>query len=432
MDYAESLAYLDALVLHGVKTGLDHTRRLAAGLGDPQKAYPCVLVAGTNGKGSTCAFLDAILGSAGVRTGFFSSPHLVDVRERIRVDGALIAPHEFAEGMTQVRRAEEAARSEGRLEGPPTYFEALTLLAFQHFQRKGVRVAVLEVGLGGRLDCTNVADPVVCVVTNVGLDHQEYLGHTLESIAAEKAGIFRPGVPVLTAARREGVLGVLEREARRVGALLSRVSEWRVAEGEAAWSLAGCGASLDLPAPSLLGEHQIANAALAVRAALALKEAGFPVTPDSIREGIAQARWPGRLERVASAPATYLDGAHNLDGYEVLARWAARAPGDRKALVVASMRDKAVESMAAILAPRFGAVWATGLPMSRSASPGEVRERWGLGEVRCEPNPLEALAQARRWAGPGGLVVAAGSLYLVGFLKAALQGEEPVSWGTGL
>ena len=432
MNYAESLAYLDALALHGVKAGLHHTRTLAARLGDPQKAFPCVLVAGTNGKGSTCAFLAAVLRAAGLRTGFFSSPHLVDVRERIQVGEDLIGGADFARGMTEVRGAEERARAEGLLDGPPTYFEALTLLAFLHFRGQGVDLAVLEVGMGGRLDCTNVSEPVVSVITNVGLDHQEYLGATLESIASEKAGILRPGVPALTAATRPAVLEVLEREARRIGAPLLTSSAWAIEARPGGWSFAWEGGRLELPRPALPGEHQVVNAGLAARTALVLKEIGFPVTEASIAAGIARARWPGRLERVASAPATYLDGAHNLDGCEALARWVGEAPEGRKALVFASMRDKAVESMGEVLAPRFEAVWATGLPMPRCASPEEIRDRWGFPDVRCEADPVEALRRARAWAGPEGLVVAAGSLYLVGFLKAALQGGEPASWGTGL
>lgn len=432
MDYAESLAYLDALVLHGVKAGLQHTRALAARLGEPQKAFPCVLVGGTNGKGSTCAFLEAILRRAGVRTGFFSSPHLVDVRERIRMTGDLISKEEFAEGMTQVTRAEETARAEGVLDGPPTYFEALTLLSFLHFRRRGAELALLEVGMGGRLDCTNVADPLVSVVTNVGLDHQAYLGDTLESIAFEKAGIFRRGVPALTAATRPAVLEVLEREARRAGALLRTSCEWAVEARPGGWRFTWDGGRLDLPPLPLAGEHQLANAGLAVRTALTLRDLGFALPDESIREGLAQARWPGRLELVAEGPATYLDGAHNQDGWEALARWVNDAPRARRALVVACMQDKSVESMAQALAPRFEAIWATALPMPRSASPEEIVRRWGRPGIRPEPDPVEALQQAREWAGPEGLVVAAGSLYLVGFLKSVLEGTEPASWGTGL
>ncbi len=431
MDYAETLAWLDALATLGVKAGLDHTRALAARLGSPQRRFPSVLVAGTNGKGSTCAVLEAALRAAGVRTGFYSSPHLVDVRERVRVAGALVPREEFAADLTAVRRASEEAAAAGEVEGPPTFFEALTLVAFRRFAAAEVDLAVLEVGLGGRLDCTNVVAPLLCVVTSLGLDHQEFLGETVESIAREKAGIFRPGVAAVTGAREGRGLETLRAEAERLGAHLREPGSWRIEREAAGWRLAGPGGVVALPPPGLPGEHQFGNAALAVRAALALRSLGWRIPDSALREAVAAARWPGRLQRVLDSPATWLDGAHNPDGCEALARFAASLPRPR-ALVFASMADKPHRAMAEALFGTFDRVWLTALPMKRCASPERVREASRREDAVLEPSPARALEAARRFAGPDGSVVAGGSLYLAGHLLAHLGGGETTLYGTGL
>ncbi|MGA9752163.1 MAG: folylpolyglutamate synthase/dihydrofolate synthase family protein [Acidobacteriota bacterium] len=432
MNFPQSLRYLDALIEMGIKVGLDHTRALARALGDPQRSFPCVIVGGTNGKGSTAAYLAAILQGAGYRTGLFTSPHLVDVRERIRVDGRIIGKEAFAEAASHLRATAEAAMGSGLLEGCPTYFEALTLMGFLHFMRERVEAGVLEVGLGGRLDCTNIADPLVSVVTNVGRDHEEWLGKGVMRIAREKAGIFRPGVPALTAASGPRVLSVLRREAERLGTRLLPLSECGVSVGTEGWRMV-CGRdSLDLPLPALPGRHQVDNAALAVRCCWVLRQLGWHVPDESIREGIAGARWPGRLELAVRSPETYLDGAHNPDGCRALARWVAGRPEARRALVFTAMKDKPIGVMAQLLFPSFGRVWATAVPMARCARIETIRRRSRGLVTDLAEDPGEALAAARRWAGRDGLVVAAGSLYLVGYLKSSLEDADPLSWGSGL
>ncbi len=431
MNYAQTLSYLESLIEFGVKTGLDHTAALAAMMGDPQNRFPSVLIAGTNGKGSTSAFLAAILRGAGYRTGLYTSPHLVNVEERIAVDGRPLGRDAFADAMTRVRQTAEKAVSEGVLEEAPTYFESLTLACFDLFDRSGIDIGVLEMGLGGRLDCTNVVKPVLTAVTNVGLDHEQYLGHGLASIAREKAGIFKRGVPALTAADRPLVLEVLGREAERAGTVLSPQT-CRVETGDGSWRMADANGVFELPYPSIPGMHQLANASLAVRCSLRLRALGWEISDESIRAGIAEARWPGRLERVAEKPDTYFDGAHNPDGCEMLARFVKSLPHVRKGLVFTAMKDKPLHAMSARLFSEFDAVWATSLPMPRCCTPEDIRAGAGGRDVDLDPDPVSALSRARTWAGETGLVVAAGSLYLVGYLEAALGNLSRESWGSGL
>lgn len=432
MTPAQALSYLDSLIELGIKVGLDHTRALAEALGDPQDRFPSVLVGGTNGKGSTACFLSAALRAAGYRTGLYTSPHLVDVTERIQVQGENVPLEELAQGLDRVRAASEAAMESGAAEGFPTYFEALTLAAFDRFARAEVDMAVLEVGLGGRLDCTNVVQPRVCVVTNIGLDHEDWLGQGPLAIAREKAGIFRPRVPAFTAARDPEVLATLRKEALKAGAWLRPLQECELSSRPGGWALAEGENRLELPAPGLPGAHQIENAALAVRCCWALREQGWQIPDEAIRAGVAGARWPGRLEKIAHSPDTYLDGAHNVEGCECLARFVRALPYAPKVLVFTAMKDKPLESMAGALFSSFDEVVATTLPMPRCLTGAEIARRLPRAGARPVEDAAEALAEARRTAGPSGLVVAAGSLYLVGYLKAARLGGPWATWGSGL
>ncbi|MGC8762342.1 MAG: bifunctional folylpolyglutamate synthase/dihydrofolate synthase [Acidobacteriota bacterium] len=432
MTYEEAAAYLQRLIRFGIKTGLDHTRHLAGRLGNPEGAHPNVIVGGTNGKGSTSAFLEAILRFSGYRTGLYTSPHLVEVRERIRVGGEPVSPEALAQSLAAVRAAAEGALREGVLEEEPTYFEALTLAAFHRFREERVEVAVLEVGLGGGKDCTNAAPAVLCAVTNVALDHEEYLGPGLLSIAREKAGIFRAGAPALTGERSTWALRVMRQEAARRGARLT-LPDWEVFREREGWRFGWRGGEWAFPAPALAGDHQVDNAALAVRCALELRERGFSVTGEALRRGIAEARWPGRLEKAAASPDLYLDGAHNPAGCTVLARFVASLPHRRKALVFTALKDKPVEQMAAVLFGAFGKVFFTEVPMARGEKTENLRRlaRWE-GEAAEEPDPAAALRAAAEWSGREGMVVAAGSLYLIGYLKGLSQSQGLGTWGSGL
>lgn len=415
---AAILAELEPL---GVRLGLDTFRRLLAALGSPERATPAALVAGTNGKGSVAALLDAIAGAAGVRAGLYTSPHLTSFGERIRVEGEPIADPVLA---SHLETTLAAARAAGL--APPTVFEALTATAFLHFAAERVELAILEVGLGGRLDATNAAEPILSVVTRIGFDHRAELGETLTAIAGEKAGILRGGVPAVVAAQPYEADAALAAAVASVGARLHRVedessiesAEWRGLDGHRL-RLRTSNATYDLDL-ALAGEHQLENAATAVRAAELLAERFPAIDAAAIARGVAAARWPGRLEafHVAVTGATVLlDAAHNPDGCAALARFLARL-GRPYDLLFGCLADK---EPAAMLPPL--AASARRVVLTRPASPRALApERLAplAGPAPCEIDDVPRSALARALAGGGDLVVVAGSIYLIGELRQAL------------
>ncbi len=395
--------YLEALSPLAMRFGLQRMARALDALGHPERVAPILHVAGTNGKGSTCAMAAAALGAAGLRTGLYTSPHLERFNERIAVDGEAIADDALADAVAEVRAAcpwHDGGEPEDRL----SYFEFATLAGLVHFARAGVGVTVLEVGLGGRLDATNVVRPAVTAVAAIGLDHTQWLGDTVELVAREKAAIFKAGIPaVVHAVQPPGVLGVLRAAAQEAGA------PFEVAPATWEGPLA------------LAGGHQRGNAGLAAAALRALGRTGVTVGEAEIGRGIATARWPGRLELM---DGVLLDGAHNPDGARALAAaLAERSPGGRVELVFGALGDKDHRGMLAALAGsarRFHLV-APATPRARAvedlsaaaAALGLPAERYdGLGD---------ALAGARAAARDGALVAVAGSLYLVGEARALLR-----------
>jgi len=402
--------YLEGLSPLSMRFGLSRVERALQALGHPERAAPVLHVAGTNGKGSTCAMAAASLRAAGLRVGLYTSPHLVAFNERIQVDGAPLSDADLAAAVEAVRAASpwhEAGAPEDRL----TYFEVATLAAFVHLARARVDVAVVEVGLGGRLDATNAVAPAVTAVARIGLDHTQLLGETVEAVAREKAGIFKPGVPaVIHAWQPPGVRELLAAEAARVGAPLT--------VAPAGWS-----------GPlALLGPHQQGNAGLAAAALRALRAAGLPVGEEAIAEGLATARWPGRLERVGEV---LLDGAHNPDGAAALAAaLSALHPGRPAELVFGVLADKDHRGMLSALAPVVRRLHLVTPASARARPAAEVA---GLAALLGLPADVhggvaEALACARGAAAGGvgaGPVVVAGSLYLVGEARALLSADGP-------
>jgi dihydrofolate synthase/folylpolyglutamate synthase len=435
MTGPEALRYLASLEPQTIRPGLDRIAALLARLGDPQQAFPSVLVAGTNGKGSVVAFLASILRSAGLLPGVYTSPHLARFAERIVVGREPIPAGQVA-GLTAEVRAAIAEETRGR-GGRPTYFEATTALAFLHFARTGVPIALLEVGMGGRYDATNVVEPLLCAITPVALDHTQWLGRTLGAIARQKAGIMRPGVPCVLGRQEPEALAVLEREAERLGTPLVRTADCviRPAAGPdgrppdpPVFSLTTPhGVSFPDLRPSLRGAHQADNAAVAVLLAERLRAAGFGVVDDAaIADGLAATSWPGRLELAEGRPAVLLDGAHNPAGCQSLAAWLAdHAGGRRVVLVFSAMRDKPAGEMLDRLAPHAGAIVVVRL---RSARGEGIDALHALAAART-PRAVraasvgDALRLARAAAGPDGLVVVSGSLYLVGAVKEILAAE---------
>jgi dihydrofolate synthase/folylpolyglutamate synthase len=397
--------YFDRLQPLAIRFGLDRMERALEALGHPERRYPVLHVGGTNGKGSTCAMAAAALAEAGLAVGLYTSPHLERFNERIRVRGAEIDDVALAEAVDRVRAAcpwHEAGGEADRL----TYFEFATLAGLVHFARAGVDVAVLEVGLGGRFDATTAVEPRVTAVARIGLDHTQLLGDTVEQIAFEKAGIFKPGVPAVVHAHQPpGALETLRAEALRHGAPLVLAAR-----------------SWDGPV-ALRGAHQRGNAALAAEALRQLARAGVPVGEEHLARGIASARWPGRLEEVAGV---LLDGAHNPDGAAALAAaLPALHPGRPVELVFGVLADKDHAGMLRVLAPAVRRLHlvAPATPRARGAAELHERARALGADAHVHAALHEALACARRAASDGALVCVAGSLYLVGEARAALAGR---------
>jgi dihydrofolate synthase/folylpolyglutamate synthase len=403
--------YLAGLHPLAIRFGLERMQRALDALGHPERAYEVLHVGGTNGKGSTCAMAAAALRAAGHRVGLYTSPHLVRFNERIEVDGAPISDAALGAAVAEIRNActwHDRGAEGDRL----TYFEFATLVGLLHLAREGVRVAVVEVGLGGRFDATNAILPRVTAIARIGLDHTQLLGDTVEQIAFEKAGIFKPGVAAVVHANQPpGALETLRAEALRRGA------PFAVAGG-------------DWPGPvALAGPHQRGNAGLAAAALRQLARAGVPVPEEAIASGIATARWPGRLEEVGGV---LLDGAHNPDGAAALAAALGTLhPGRPVELVFGVLSDKDQVGMLRALAPaaRRLHVVAPATPRARPAAEVAKLAASLRADAHAHASTADALACARRAAADGALVCVAGSLYLVGEARALLAGEPPASPG---
>jgi dihydrofolate synthase/folylpolyglutamate synthase len=425
------------------KFDLAHMRVLLAALGQPENRFPTVLVAGTNGKGSTAATLASILQASGLKTGLYTSPHLVRINERIRLNGETIGDGDFAIIHEVVDRTAERLVSEGDLPWHPSFFEMLTAMAFEYFARSRPDMVVLEVGMGGRLDATNVVIPRLSIITDIALDHQKYLGETVAEIAQEKAGIIRPGGTVVTLPQlpeANEVIGnaILDAGAHAVNAVpyVPPVSpgsgQWPVArDRRQRYPLDVMGAQIMVESP-LVGRHQLRNLALAIAAAAELHHQGeVRITPETIAEGIRNTQWPGRFQVVPAAgdsPEYVLDVAHNPAG-----AWALRStlsaayqnPGSGDpanvreiTMVFGVMRDKAVQEITEILFPIAARVIVTHANNPRSASPGEIRHAAARvaadSDIEEAEDVASALNRAREVAGSGGLVVITGSIYVVG------------------
>src|SRR5260370_6542826 len=417
------------------KFDLANMRVLLEALGHPERRFGSVLIAGTNGKGSTAAMLDSILQAANFHSGLYTSPHLIRVNERIRVDGELISDAEFAEIHSRVEQAVQKLLAQEKLPWHPSFFEMLTAMAFEYFASVGVQIAVLEVGMGGRLDGSTVVEPSVAGITDVALDHQNFLGNTIREIAGEKAGIIRPrGVVVTLRQHREAndVIGntILERDARGVSAVpyvppVSPGAEAVWAEG-GAYSLTVLGEEIRVESP-LPGRHQLRNTALAIAAAVELKQFGFAITPQQISTGIRQTHWPGRFQILRSSggnPEIVLDVAHNPAG-----AWALRSAlsqhyeGRPLIMIFGAMRDKAIAEMAQVLLPLAEKAIPTHAHSPRSATPEQIEQAalHSSAETIREASVESAWQRARTLGSKDAVVVITGSIYIVGEALRILQ-----------
>lgn len=474
MTYEEALRYLASIEGLGIKLALENITQVLAALGDPQSRYPSVLISGTNGKGSVAATLSSILSRAGYRTGLYTSPHLVRYEERIVVDGRPITAEAFAAAVGEVHDAVQPLLARGELTAHPTHFETVTAAAFAHLARAEVDIAVLEVGMGGRLDATVLARPRLSLVTNVALEHTAFLGDTIGAIAKEKAGILPEGGILLTGETQAEALEAFRRRAADVGGRLIELAKWAEIERRsvAAGPAGSAGQELRVRTPhrvheglvlALPGPHQTANAALAVAACDVLEEIGFTIPADSIRRGLSETRWPGRFQIVEGAPRVILDGAHNPAACRALHAALSADPGctpGRTTLLFGVLRDKDHVAMMSELLPAASRVILTRGGHPRFREPSVLLEAirdngldgvpeagpsavvfGGLGEPAKEGSSgtaravrrvtiaetfEEALEEARAITPPDGSICVAGSLYLVGEAMQVL-GIEP--WG---
>ncbi len=401
MTYNDAIKFLYDLQLFGTKLGLENTFKLAELAGNPQDKLRFIHVAGTNGKGSTCAMLESIYRTAGLRVGLFTSPHLVSFGERIQVNREPISEANI-ERLTDGMKSLMAKFPE---DSHPTFFEVVTVMALRYFAEQNCDLVIWEAGLGGRLDATNIVTPLASVITNIQFDHQAWLGDTLARIAGEKAGIIKPHVPVVTAVDDQDAFRILFDTARRNESPFSLVT-WAQAEYPPLHGLA-------LP---LLGEHQRLNAAVAVHAVKALQK-DIPVSDETIRTGLMSVQWPGRLQLVerTNGQKLLLDGAHNIGGAESLrvaikTYFASQLP----TLVLGILRDKDCEKICEILAPLAGRILLVPVNSQRSASPEELAVACGAANPKAEIVEVDSLKKALALAGSAAFVVIAGSLYLIG------------------
>ena len=427
-SYQETIDYLYALQKHGIKLELENSITLMEIMGNPQSKFRTVHVAGTNGKGSTSACIASMLQTAGYRVGLYTSPHLVSFTERIRINGVPIPEAAVVALAERVRREYRGLKATaGIVQASPTFFEVTTAIAFRYFADQGVDIAVIEVGMGGRLDSTNVITPLVSVITNIDLEHTEFLGNTLEQIAAEKTGIVKTGVPLVTGATQADVIRVIEREAEARSAPVYRLSKdfkpEHVAPGiEQVFDYRGLQVAYQGLRLSLLGRYQVDNACLALAAIECLAGAGIVVDEPALRQGLAQAHWEGRLERVAQRPDIYLDGAHN----PASARRLAEAVADLKksycrlVLVIGILGDKDYRGILSELIPLADQVVVTKPQYSRALNvnvlASEIRKLHA--SVGSAETVREAIVQAQGLASAGDLILVTGSLYVVGDARA--------------
>ena len=427
MNYPDSVHFLYALgnELKTAKFGLERIRTLLEALGNPQDRCRFVHVAGTNGKGSTCAMIESGLRAAGRRTGLFISPHLNEPTERICLDGRPTSFDRFTDAFNRVHATAEKLLDSGAIDLHPTYFETVTAMAFLIFSEAAPDMVVLEVGLGGRLDCTNVVHPDLSVITQIDFDHEKFLGISLESIAGEKAGILKPGVPAVFSRQRAEVNPVLDRRAAELGITVSRTADWTISglklhpRGSRFTLMGAVGqavspAALEIRCP-LAGEHQVENAATA---AVALHRLGLDAP--KIQAGIARAEWPGRLEMLSGHPEIIIDGAHNPAGARALAAYLDRFYSRRRVrMIYGAMRDKAVEEVCGILFPRAYEVIATAPQQPRALHPEAILQVAEHSNIRTAPGLAEALDLVKD-AGPEDAIFITGSLYLVGEARALI------------
>jgi dihydrofolate synthase/folylpolyglutamate synthase len=418
VTYTEAVQFLYGLRLFGAKFGLENTFKLAALAGNPQAKLRFIHVAGTNGKGSTCAMLESIYRAAGLRVGLFTSPHLVSFRERIQIGRQMIPESEVVRLVEELRAANR--------ENDATLFEFATVMALKFFAEQKCDLVIWETGLGGRLDATNIVTPLASVITNIAFDHEQWLGDTLEKIAAEKAGIIKPGVPVVTATNAPAALAVIEKIALQNGARLVIVGQTsRLSPFEKNNLETGA-----MPVLRLLGDHQKINATLAV-ATVEVLQPQIPVAAEKIRAGLAGVNWPGRLQLIekTGGQKMLLDGAHNVAGAETLrATLGKHFAGTRPVLIFGALADKNWPAICRVLAPLAVKIFTVPVASERTADAPALAKMFRSANPAAEVAAFENLAAALNASKDEPFIVITGSLYLIGEALEQL-GHSPTSTG---
>ncbi|MGQ0761810.1 MAG: bifunctional folylpolyglutamate synthase/dihydrofolate synthase [Acidobacteriota bacterium] len=437
MTFDDAVSYLLSLGHETltIKLGLANTERLLVALGNPHNSFPSVQIAGTNGKGSTAVMLESICRAGGFRVGLFTSPHLISITERIRVNGADITQDEFARLTTQVKQIAEELVRRGELQTLPTFFEHVTAIALLAFQEAKVELAILETGLGGRLDSTTAAGAQVVAITPVAMDHEEYLGSTLAEIAAEKAAIIRPRVTAIVAPQQDEALEVIKGRCGEVAVkarFASAPTNVTVAEdsvpGRMCATFETRNDRYENVCLGLRGRHQVPNAATAVVLAEALCERGFDISRHAILTGLQDARHPGRLEIFDGNPPVLFDGAHNPAAARALGDYLDEFIHQPITMIFGAMRDKPLNEIATILFPAAHEVILTELDNPRAATLQNLKAAVPSGLDQTNLHEAKSVAEAwqiaRRVTGPAGLILITGSLYLVGAAQETLRAER--------
>ena len=416
MTYAEAVAYLDSCASFGIKPGLERIHALLDELGHPERAYKTVHVTGTNGKGSVTVYIDSVLTTSGHRSGRFTSPHLISYTERIAVNGRNITEEAFGELIAKVKDA-------------VAQFEVLTAAAFLFFMEQQVNYAVIEVGLGGLLDSTNVIFPEVSVITNVSMDHQAYCGNTLREIATHKAGIIKPGIPVVTAAQGEA-LAVIKDKAKELNSKAYvfnedfSISSRTVTEDGQMITLEDKSGHKDMLFTKMVGVHQAVNMACAFRAVRVLMERDEVISEETLREGLARAHWAGRFEIIKKLDRTFIfDGAHNAGGAEAFRLTYEEVFKDRQKTVVLSvLKDKEVKTVVEDLVNPYDTVITVPAPTPRTSTPEELAE-FVPGVAQTAQTVSEGMQKAMAATQAGDIIVVAGSLYILGEAEEWLKAQ---------
>jgi dihydrofolate synthase / folylpolyglutamate synthase len=435
MNYHEAIDYVYKLGHETLtmKPGLANIMRLTERLGHPEQAYKIIHVAGTNGKGSFCAMLATILERACIPGGLFTSPHLIDIEERFRFNLEPIKRNDFSRLIERIKRAVDQLLDEKKLEARPTFFEHITALGFEYFRDCAAQISIIEVGLGGRLDSTNIVDPLISIITPIDYDHQQYLGNSLTEIAIEKAGILRAGVPALIAPQTEEARRAIEQKGAEIGVPLIQLDRDRIQcirseDGFWHFDFEGDQKRYEDIKIGLRGRHQVETAALVILASEYLISRGIDINSDNIRRGISEVCWPGRLELIYGAPELLLDGAHNPGGVAVLRSFLDEWIGEKSSrylastLIFSTMRDKDLIEMAEKLFPIFDDIILVERDDPRAIDPRAWQDRLSkFGKRIIVVKGIDkALDTANSLTDPKGLIVATGSLHLIGEIKSKL------------